>query len=477
MADHLESHVFGGILEGRMMLLRSPELPKGWTHQVLSLHRTWHLRRVWQWKARAVAALTVVALIAVILGADKRWLLASVLGVLLPAPHPKSQTLLEIERAQGEIYTTALVAPEDSFGFSKRLLEGAKYVVHKAQLPALPWLEGLGILLLASLAFVIPAQNASSQDNALAVAPTPTEQSLNNPSSDPQAAPPVLNAPASGAAPQAGQDAANGKPASGGTPGESGVGESRPGGGNASDDPAAVSRDYLEALERGAVKSQDGQQKTGNNAKKVEDLNSSKTDQNGKGQSGANGQSSQNGQNGKPGQKPGSGQQNNGQQGKNGQQGQNGQQNGSGNPSNPNGSGKQGQQNQNPSGKNGQKNGSSSQNGADRFDRGENSDTGSFPNQSPENQGRSQPGQAGRGGGLGNRLNGTNAAKNGKLEYLPGQVQGSQVRSGAMQLPGDPRRPLTLTPGTPAYQRAVENAVLDPRLPPEYQEMLKNYYK
>jgi hypothetical protein len=459
------------------MLIRSPEFPKGWTHKVLSLHRTWHVRRVWQWKARAVAALTLVALIAVILGVDKRWLLASLLGVLLPAPHPKTQTLLEIERAQGEIYTTALVAPEDSFGFSKRLLEGAKYVVHKAQLPALPWLEGLGILLLASLAFVIPAQSAISNDDALAVAPTPIEQSLNNSSSDPQTAPPVLNAPASGAAPQAGQDAANGKPASGGTPGESGVGESRPGGGNASEDPAAVSRDYLEALERGAVKSSDGQPKTGNNAKKVEDLNSSKTDQNGKSQSGANGQGSQNGQNGKPGQKPGSGQQNNGQQGQNGQQ-----QNGGNNSSNPNGSGKQGQQNQNSGGKNPQKNGvqngANSQNGADRFDRGENGDTGSFPNQSPDsNQGRSQPGQAGRGGGLGNRLNGANAAKNGKLEYLPGENQGNQVRSGAMQLPGDPKRPLTLTPGTPAYQRAVENAVLDPRLPPEYQEMLKNYYK
>ncbi len=458
------------------MLIRSPELPKGWTHQVLSLHRSWHWRRVWQWKARAVAALTVVALIAVTLGADKRWLLASLLGVLLPAPHPKTQTLLEIERAQGEIYTTALVAPEDSFGFSKRLLEGAKYVVHKAQLPSLPWLEGLGIVLLASLAFVIPAQSASSQDNALAVAPTLTQQSLGDSSSDPQSAPPVLNAPASGAAPQAGQNAANGKPASGGTPGESGVGESRPGGGNATDDPAAVSRDYLEALERGAVKSQGGSQKSGNNAKKVEDLNSSKTDQNGKGQSGANGQNSQNGQNGKPGQKPGSGQQNNGQQGQNGQQ-----QNGTGNASNPNGTGKQGQQNQNSSGKNGQKNGkqngANSQNGADRFDRGENGDGGSFPNQSRDPQGRSQPGQAGRGGGLGNRLNGTNAAKNGKLEYLPGENQGNQVRSGAMQLPGDPRRPLTLTPGTPAYQRAVENAVLDPRLPPEYQEMLKNYYK
>jgi hypothetical protein len=460
-----------------MMLNRAQELPKGWTNAVLTWHRVWHLRRVWQWKARAVVACTLMALIAVVLGADKRWLLASLLGILLPTPHSKTQTLLEIERSEGEIYTTALVAPDDTFGFSKRLIDGAKYIIHKAELPTLPWLEGLGIVLLASLAFVIPSQVLNSNGDAIAVAPTPIEQTLNNPSSDPLTAPPVLNAPASGAAPQAGQDAANGKPASGGTPGESGVGDTKPGGGNASDDPATISKDYLEALERGAVKSQDGQQKTGNNAKKVEDLNSSKTDQNGKGQSGANGQNSQNGQNGKPGQKPGSGQQNNGQRGQNGQQ-----QNGGSNSSNPNGSGSQNQQNKNSSGKNGQKNGqqkgANSQNDADRFDRGENGDTGDFPNQSPDaNQGRSQPGQAGRGGGLGNRLNGSNAAKNGKLEYLPGENQGNQVRSGAMQLPGDPKRPLTLTPGTPAYQRAVENAVLDPRLPPEYQEMLKNYYK
>jgi hypothetical protein len=454
------------------MLFRPQELPKGWLHQGLTWHRAWHLRRVWQWKARAVAACTLMALMAVFLGAEKRWLLASLLGVLLPVPHSKTRTLLEIERAEGEIYTTALVAPEDAFGFAKRLIDGAKYVIHKAELPSLPWLEGLGIVLLASLAFVIPAQNSNPNNEALAVIPTPIEQSLNDSSSDPQTAPPVLSAPASGAAPQAGQNDANGKPASGGTPGESGVGEAKPGGGNASEDPAAVSRDYLEALERGAVKSSGGQQKTGKNAKNVEDLNSSKTNQNGKSQSGANGQNGQNSQNGQQGQRPGAGQQNNGQKGQNGQQ-----QNGTGNQSNPNGSGKQGQQNQNSSGKNGQKNGANSQNGADRFDRGENGDGGSFPNQSPDSQGRSQPGQAGRGGGLGQRLNGSNAAKNGKLEYLPGENQGNQVRSGAMQLPGDPRKPLTLTPGTPAYQRAVENAVLDPRLPPEYQELLKNYYK
>jgi hypothetical protein len=459
-----------------MMLLRPQTLPKGWTHTGLTWHRAWYLRRVWQWKARAVAACVFIALIAVILGADKLWLFASLLGAFLPAPHPKTQTLLEIERAEGEIYTTALVAPEDTFGFSKRLLDGAKYIIHKAELPALPWLEGLGIVLLASLAFVIPAQSANSNNEALAVTPTNVEQTLDNPSSDPQSAPPVLSAPAAGAAPQSGQNAANGKPASGGTPGESGVGDTKPGGGNASDDPATISKDYLEALERGAVKSQDGQQKTGSNAKKVEDLNSSNANQNGKNQSGSNGQNAQNGQNGKQGQRPGSGQQNNGQQGQNGQQ-----QNGAGN-SSQNGAGSQGQKNKNSSGKNGQKNGgANSQNGKDRFDRGDSGDTGdngNFPNQSPDaNQGRSQPGRAGRGGGLGQRLNGTNKSKNGKLEYLPGQNQGNQVRSGAMQLPGDPRRPLTLTPGTPAYQRAVENAVLDPRLPPEYQELLKNYYK
>ena len=421
---------------------------------------------------------TLLALIAVILGADKLWLLAGLLGVLLPIPLDKTQTLLEIEQAQGEIYTTALVAPEDSYGFSKRLLENAKYIVRNAELPGLPWLEGLGIVLLASLAFVIPAQTKTLESEALAVNQPQTVQPLENAANDSQTAPPVLNAPAAGAAPEAGQGAANGKAASGGTPGENGVGDTRPGGGNATDDPEAISRDYLDALERGAVKSQGGQQKAGSNAKTVEDLNSKNASQNGQDQAGSSGQSGRSGQNGQKGgqsgQQPGAGQQNKGQQGQNGQ----GQQNGSNNTSNPNGSGAQGKQNKGANGKNSQKNGGVNGSGQDRFDRGENGDGGSFPGQSPNSQqGRSQPGKAGRGGGLGNRPNGLNGQKNGKLEYLPGESQGNQVRSGAMQLPGDPRRPLTLTPGTPAYQRAVENAVLDPRLPPEYQELLKNYYK
>lgn len=462
-------------------LLKSQTLPKGWSRPDFTWHRVWHSRRVWQWKARAVAVCTLLALIAVILGADKLWLLAGLLGVLLPIPLDKTQTLLEIEQAQGEIYTTALVAPEDSYGFSKRLLENAKYIVRNAELPGLPWLEGLGIVLLASLAFVIPAQTKTLESEALAVNHPQTVQPLENAANDSQTAPPVLNAPAAGAAPEAGQGAANGKAASGGTPGENGVGDTRPGGGNATDDPEAISRDYLDALERGAVKSQGGQQKAGSNAKTVEDLNSKNASQNGQDQAGSSGQSGQSGRSGQNGQKggqsgqqPGAGQQNKGQQGQNGQ----GQQNGSNNTSNPNGSGAQGKQNKGANGKNSQKNGGVNGSGQDRFDRGENGDSGSFPGQSPNSQqGRSQPGKAGRGGGLGNRPNGLNGQKNGKLEYLPGESQGNQVRSGAMQLPGDPRRPLTLTPGTPAYQRAVENAVLDPRLPPEYQELLKNYYK
>ena len=458
------------------MILKPQTLPKGWLRPDLTWHRVWHLRRVWQWKARAVAVCTLVALIAVILGADKLWLLAGLIGVLLPIPLDKTRTLLEIERSQGEIYTTALVAPDDNYGFSKRLLENAKYIVRNAELPTLPWLEGLGIVLLASLAFVIPAQSKNLNIETLAVNQPKTEQPLENAATDPQTAAPVLNAPAAGAAPQAGQDAATGKAASGGTPGESGVGDTRPGGGNATDDPEAISRDYLDALERGAVNSQSGLHPNPKKGEKtVQDLNPSSTDQNAQGQagsSGRNGQGGKNGQNSNQPGKPGAGQQNNGKQGKNGQ----GQQNGSSNGANPNGS--QGKQNQNSSGKNSQKNGGANGSGQDRFDRGENGEEGSFPGQSPDQmQGRSQPGQAGRNAGAGNRPIGLNGQKNGKLEYLPGELQGNQVRSGAMQLPGDPKRPLTLTPGTPAYQRAVENAVLDPRLPPEYQELLKNYYK
>jgi hypothetical protein len=463
------------------MILKSQTLPKGWMHQSLSLHRLWHSRRVWQWKARAVAVCTLLVVLAVLLlGLNKIWLLAGLIGALIPLDPNKTRTLQEIEHSEGEIYTTALVAPEDLFGFSKRLLENAKHLVRNAELPALPWLEVVGIGLLASLAYVIPAQGVTAASNALAVNQSQLEQPLSNSQTDSEKAPPVLNAPAAGAAPQAGQDAANGVAASGGTPGESGVGDTKPGGGNATDDPEAVSRDYLDALERGAVKSGGGQPKAGGNAKKVEDLDSSKTDPNGKNQTGTGGQNGQNSKNGQGGnrgsQQPGGAGQNNPQSGQNGQ----GQQNNSGNSSNPNANGKGGKQNQNSGGKNSQKNGGTGSSGQDRFDRGDNGDGGSFPDQSPTSpQGRGQPGKAGRGGGLGSRTPGGNAngQKNGKLEYLPGDVQGNQVRSGAMQLPGDPKRPLSLTEGSPAYRRAVENAVLDPRLPPEYQELLKNYYK
>jgi hypothetical protein len=65
----------------------------------------------------------------------------------------------------------------------------------------------------------------------------------------------------------------------------------------------------------------------------------------------------------------------------------------------------------------------------------------------------------------------------GKLEYLQGAPKGNQVRSGALQLPGDPKNGFTSPTNSAAYRRAAESAVLDPRLPPEYQEMLKNYYR
>ncbi len=458
-----------------MMLNFKQALPLGWNHSELDLHRVWYLRRVWQWKARVVAGLTVLSLITVLLGADKLWLLFGLIGVLIPIPMAKNQALIEIEKSQGENYTTALVAPIDQFGFSLRLLESAKYVVRNAELPALPWLEGLGILLLVSLAFVLPAYSKSDLKGVMAVNQSQpnlsTETELEN---TPNAAP-VLNAPAAGEAPEAGQSTNNGKAASGGTPGETGVGDLKSGGGNSTEDPEAISRDFLDALERGAVnKSTALHPNPKPGEKQVQDLNSSNSDPSKKSQSGTNGNPGGNSRNGNKsgqnGKQPGSGQQNGNQSGQNGQNGNN--------PNDPSKTGKngKGQQNQNAKGQNG-KNGTQS-NGADRFDRGENGDGSSNPGQTPDSmQGRGQPGQAGRNGGTGRRTNGIKASQNGKLEYIPGQLQGNAVRSGAMQLPGDPKRPLSQTPGSAQYRRAVESAVLDPRLPPEYQELLKNYYK
>jgi hypothetical protein len=288
---------------------------------------------------------------------------------------------------------------------------------------------------------------------------------------------PVFDAP-SRDAPPAGADAKPGQAASGGSLAEENLGDLKPGGGSATEDPQALSREFMEALERGAVRNRDPNA-TGEKTGKVEDANPPQAGQQGSsggnqdGQAGSNGQGqgnrNQQGQNG----------QNSNQQGQSGQTGQNGQGQ-SGDPQSGQ-SGQTGQNGQGQSGANQSGNGTQPNQNRDprgnSLDRGENYE-GFDPQNATGNNNRNAttPGRGSReaqGGAVpANRQNGQ-----GKLEYLQGTPKGNQVRSGALQLPGDPKNGFTSPTGSAAYRRAAEAAVLDPRLPPEYQEMLKNYYR
>jgi hypothetical protein len=460
----------------------TPPLPTYWQHPTLSLHRAWFSRRALQTKARAVLAGLVVLLLFVwALGASPWWLGLALLGGLFPSPKPQA-TLLEVEQQAGAAYTTALTAPQDPHGFKTRL-EGMALAAQKnTDLPALPALEVLGMALLLSLLLVLPPRGGSLEA-------TDPDQTINRealgrenplPNGGNNNAEPVFDAP-SRDAPPAGTDAKPGLAASGGSLAEENLGELKPGGGAAAEDPQALSREFMEALERGAVRDRDPNA-SGSKDGKVEDANppqagqqgSSGGDQDGQNGSGGQGQANRNnqqGQNGQNGNQSGSSNQNR-QQG-NGQ-GQNGdQQSGQ--------SGSSGQNGQGQSGANQSGNGTTPNQNRDprgnSLDRGENYE-GFNPQNATGNNNRpsSTPGRGSRdaqGGAVpANRQNGQ-----GKLEYLQGAPKGNQVRSGALQLPGDPKNGFTSPSGSAAYRRAAEAAVLDPRLPPEYQEMLKNYYR
>jgi hypothetical protein len=406
------------------------------------------------------------------------------LPAVLPTLVRKTSSLRELEKLS-PAYTTALTAPEDEFGFQSRLEAQALATQRQTEPPAIPWLEVAAMAALCSLLLVFPPKTVSPD---LAQRPVTKEQ-LEESSNAPQNAggndaQPVLDAPSRGAAP-AGGDAKPGQSASGGTPSESQIGDVKPGGGNASDDPAAVTKEYMDALERGAVRDAGGAQNPQKGDKKVQDNNpgaagqqgSAGGDQNGNDSSSSSGQNGSQGngakRNGSQGQNGQSGQQN-----RNGQSGQNGQQQGNQN-------GQNGAQNDPQNGANNQPGNGKQSSGGSGQKRGTNG-RGNQPSESDDTSGqgqgggsqaqRSQPGRGGRGGSDPKPAEGVNG-KPSKLEYLPGTVRGRDVRSGALQLPGDPRQPLTGTPGTPQYQRAAEGAILDPKLPPEYQELLKNYYK
>jgi hypothetical protein len=456
-------------------------LPSYWRHPTLSLHRVWFSRRSLQLKARAVLVCLVLMLLVVwVLGTSPWWLGLAVLGAGFPSPKPQA-TLLEIEQTAGAAYTTALTAPQDPHGFQARLETMALASQKNTDLPALPALEVLGMGLVLSLLLVLPPRinNPINPDTAQTISRESLERGNSALGGGENNAEPVVNAP-SRDAPPAGVDAKPGQAASGGSLAEENLGDLKPGGGSATEDPQALSREFLEALERGAVRDRDPNA-TGDKNGKVEDANPPQAGQQGSsggnqdGQGGSSGQgqgnrnqAGQNGQNSNPsGQSGQNGQQGNG-QGQNGDQpsgqsGSNGQ-NGQGQAgANQNGNGTQPNQNRDPRG--------------NSLDRGENYE-GFDPQNAAGNNNRNAttPGRGSReaqGGAVpANRQNGQ-----GKLEYLQGAPKGNQVRSGALQLPGDPKNGFTSPTGSAAYRRAAEAAVLDPRLPPEYQEMLKNYYR
>lgn len=451
--------------------------PPGWAHPYFGWHRVWHARRVWQARARVIVILLVVAVVAVLFGAPKWLMAASLIGALWPVPVRRERSLVEIEGRYGAAYTTALTAPDDAHGFARRLRGFAENIVRNGELPALPALEMVIALALVVLPFVVSFAPGTPGADAQAVTSTRPE----NPDTFPPAleTPPVVleGAQAPGTDSRGGVSAP-GKAARGGSVPEGQVGQVKPGGGLSNEAPDEISREFLEALERGAIRSADGaganrNGKVENRDRPGEQSNrqdgaGQETDAQGNQGNNANGQNGKNGQRG-PNQQ---GQQNGNQQG---------QQNGN-NADGQNQSGKPGQNAQNNPNASGN---AQSQDPSQRFQRGLGPDESeqqgsgnSFDQGQQGRNGNNQPGsnRGGRGPSNSNKP-GTAEDGQGKLEYLPGQPRGEDRRSGALQLPGDPRRPLTGTPGSPTYRRAAESAVLDPRLPPEYQEMLRNYYR
>ncbi len=467
----------------------TPTFPQGWAHPRLWLHRSLHSRRVLQYRARVTLIALVVLLIAVIaLKLSPVWLLLALVAAALPTPIKPAASLRELEVTNGA-YTTALVAPTDEFGFQTRLESQALAQQKQADLPAYPWLEGGIAAALCSLLLVFPPQSNADRAAAREISNPALTRGTDPNTSDAASssdAPPVLDAPSRNtAAPTGSGDAKPGQAASGGSIGEPNVGDLKPGGGNASEDPAAISREFMNALERGAVRdagSNDPQ--TGKpNQPQVQD-NDAKAAQQGSANGDQSGSQSGNGSQGSNQNKPsqnGSGQNGSGQnkpnQGGQGNQPQQQNPNSSGG----NQSGQQGNQPSNSSNGNGTQNGTRPGQSGQRNGRGNtpNPDDGQSGNGQGSNRNNSNQTTPARGarGASDPQAAQRPDAQSGKLEYLPGTVRGTQVRSGALQLPGDPRAPLTGTPGTPAYKRAAEGAVLDPKLPLEYQELLKNYYR
>jgi hypothetical protein len=457
--------------------------PVGWNHPSLNLHRQWHLRHGLSLRARQALNLLVPAATLMWVLSSPWWLMIALLGLVwnpawLPFQWHEQRTLEVVSQQHGDAYATALIAPTDPFGFSKRLETQAQNIEKNAELPNLPWLEVLAAAVIVSLVWLIPARGIGTTSLAASGNETNLERRLpaeNLPENDPG----LTGAPVTNPAPQ-GQTQSSSPTGSGGT---AGVGATRPGTNNSDGAPTSesnedISREFGQALERGAVRTPPAAPTPApkqSNGKKADDRTASS------GNSDASGNPTGNARRGN---KQNNGSQPGGSQNSNGQKRDNpGQNNGPGN-------GQPGTQNapnssQNQSGQQSKGQGQPSPNNRDnRGQRGQGqaddgSDFGGSPGQKgtdPGGQSGSVPGGKGTtGGGKPQSVPDANGA--GKLEYLPGESKRNIARSGALPLPGDASRTLPAGSSGEPYRRAAESAVLDPRLPPEYQELLKQYYR
>jgi hypothetical protein len=180
--------------------------PAGWNHPSLNLHRQWHLRHGLSLRARQALILLVPSAILMWVFSSPWWLLVALLGLVwhpawLPFQWHEQRTLEVVSQQHGDAYATALIAPTDPFGFSKRLESQAQNIERNAELPNLPWLEVLAAAVIVSLVWLIPARGNSG--NSLAAAGNETNLERRLPAESlPENDPGVTGAPVTNPAPQ-----------------------------------------------------------------------------------------------------------------------------------------------------------------------------------------------------------------------------------------------------------------------------------
>jgi hypothetical protein len=463
--------------------------PNGWNHPSLNLHRNWHSRLSLSLRARQALLLLVPAAILMWLLSSPWWLLLALIGLIwnpawLPFRWHEHRTLERVSGAHGQAYATALGAlsePADAFGFSKRLETQARNIEKNAELPNLPWLEVLAATVIVSLVWLIPARVITTGTNGPAANQTGLER-RQTPEALPESETGTPGSPVN----NSGAQSQNNASSPGGSGGTAGVGSTRPGAGSSAGAPSAesnedISKEFGQALERGAVRApssaetKEAKQAAERAAKQAADERSASGGDGGASQKNNDGTPTGKGSDSGNGRNPGQ---------PNTQKRDNpGQSNGS-----PSGQNQpdQNQSGQNQPGQNPNGQGQPSPNNSDnRGSRGkaEPGDDSNFDGLSPSqknNDPNLNPGSVPGGKGTtgsGKPQSVPEADGAGKLEYLPGESKRNISRSGALPLPGDSSRTLPTGSNAEPYRRAAESAVLDPRLPPEYQELLKQYYR